>query len=327
MGERLVRTTDDSYEPRRARMRVRGQASSQEPAEIMLLDDDRTLLTVLEQVLTAAGHRCRSVATPEAALEAVERNPAIRVIVSDVFMPAMDGLQFVDALRARCQHRPVPRVLLLTAQPSLRLAVGALRLGVCDFLTKPIRPSEFVEAVGRALDRAKEELGSSLPSAPSNVAELAQHAEQLAQMLKALTSSAGVPPAAPAAPLPAEQGARSTDLSLLNIVEVVRRPQSRIATEDLDDVAWDLLIELARASHQKHTLSVSDLMISNIGVSSTTLLRRINKLEASGYIDKQADPSDGRREFVSLTAKGTELVTQFLEQARRQIGELVVAPP
>lgn len=323
MEQRLVRSTDDSYEPRRARTRVRGQASSQETAEIMLLDDDRTLLTMLEQVLTAAGHRCRAVATPEAALQVIEQGPEIKVIVSDVFMPAMDGLQFVDALKSRCQPRTPPRVLLLTAQPSLRLAVGALRLGVCDFLTKPIRPAELVAAVGRALNRVNEESSAVSPVA-SNVAALAQHAEQLAQMLKALAPTASLPAATP--PLP-DHRPRSTDLSLLDIVEVVRRPQARIATEDLDDVAWDLLIELARAEHQRHTLSVSDLMISNVGVSSTTLLRRINKLEVSGYLNKQADPSDGRREFVSLTPKGSELVTEFLEEARRQIGELVVANP
>lgn len=297
----------------------RAEQRADDDPEILLLDDDPGLLTLLDRVLSAAGHRCRTVTTPAEALAAAERYETIKVVISDIYMPAMDGLQFVDALHAKRVQRPPPRVLLLTAHPSVRLAVGALRLGVSDFLTKPVRPPELVEAVARALRRAREDSG---PADNAGVAELAQQAERLAQALKSLTAPTERPRGPAAGPV-LEMAPES--LSVLDIVEIVRRLQTRAASDELDDIAWDLLLELARAEYQGQTRAVSDLMITSSTVSSTTLLRRINRLVACGYVAKRPDPADGRREFVSLTPKGHDLITAFLEQAKRQIGELMAA--
>src|SRR5215467_6869526 len=125
---------------------------------ILLIDDDLTTLTVLERALAGSGFNCRSSNDPKQALSIVAANDAIAVIVTDLYMPHMSGLQFVEALSELPLGRPTPRALLLTAQPSLESAIGALRKGACDFLVKPVSTGDLVAAVSRALQRARADL-------------------------------------------------------------------------------------------------------------------------------------------------------------------------
>ena len=123
--------------------------------EILLLDDDRTTLNFLESVLTRAGFTCSTVSDPAEALEAVRTRPGIAVVVSDIYMPGLTGLQFADQLKSLPLAWPAPAVLMLTAKPTIENAVDALRLGAVDFLTKPVRPTELIDHVRRALERSR----------------------------------------------------------------------------------------------------------------------------------------------------------------------------
>src|SRR6266436_4069457 len=122
---------------------------------ILLLDDDLTTLTVLERALGGAGFNCCSSSDPKQALSIVAAKEEIAVVVTDLYMPHMNGLQFAQALSETPLGRPTPRVLLLTAQPSMESAIGALRGGACDFLVKPVSTAELVAAVTKALDRGR----------------------------------------------------------------------------------------------------------------------------------------------------------------------------
>jgi len=124
---------------------------------ILLLDDDLTTLTVLERALGGAGFNCISSSDPKQALTIVAAKSEIAVVVTDLYMPHMSGLQFAQALSETPLGRPTPRVLLLTAQPSMESAIGALRGGACDFLVKPVSTAELVAAVTKALDRARQD--------------------------------------------------------------------------------------------------------------------------------------------------------------------------
>src|SRR6185312_7811234 len=152
--------------------------------EVLLLDDDLTTLTFLEGVLTGAGFKCSSSGDPQQALATISAREEIAVVVSDLYMPHMSGLQFADALGALELNRPPPRVLLLTARPSLESAVGALRSGLLDFLVKPIRPAEIIETVSRALERARQDRRSY--KAVPDVVQLIRHAEELTGELRKL---------------------------------------------------------------------------------------------------------------------------------------------
>jgi FixJ family two-component response regulator/DNA-binding MarR family transcriptional regulator len=297
--------------------------------EVLLLDDDLTTLTFLEGVLTGAGFKCSLSGDPQQALATVAAREEIAVVVSDLYMPHMSGLQFADALTTLGLNRPVPRVLLLTARPSVESAVGALRSGALDFLTKPVRPAEIIDTVGRAMERARQDRRAFLASAP-DVVQLIRHAEELTGELRRLAEPATRNALAGArqndpsresfqnlaplhTPLQASlQSGQRTKVSVLDTIEQLRRVRNRYNSHKLDEVAWELLLELLRAEQSNQKLSVSALTISIPGVSATTSLRRIGELATGGYVDRTPDARDGRRDFVTLTVKARGLLTDYL---------------
>jgi FixJ family two-component response regulator/DNA-binding MarR family transcriptional regulator len=298
--------------------------------EVLLLDDDLTTLTFLEGVLTGAGFKCSSSGDPQQALATIAARDEIAVVVSDLYMPHMSGLQFADALGALELNRPPPRVLLLTARPSLESAVGALRSGLLDFLVKPIRPAEIIETVSRALESPRQDRRNY--KAVPDVVQLIRHAEELTGELRKLADPSVRSPAGGArhneplreafqstTPLPSGQ---RTKVSVLDTIEQLRRVRIRYNDHKLDEVAWELLLELLRAEQSNQRLSVSALTISIPGVSATTSLRRIGELATGGYVDRTPDARDGRRDFVTLTAKARGLLTDYLANVDSCLNDL-----
>jgi CheY-like chemotaxis protein/DNA-binding MarR family transcriptional regulator len=266
---------------------------------ILLLDDDLTTLTVLERSLGGAGFNCISSSDPKQALAVVTSKTEIAVVVTDLYMPHMSGLQFAKALSEMPLGRPTPRILLLTAQPSLESAIGALRGGACDFLVKPISTAELVAAVTKALERARQDRLIHRGRAPDIAHE-------------------GIP-----------NDIESTGrrkVPVLDTIEKLRSLRSRYDEHKLDDVAWELLLELLRTEQGDHKLSVSALTISIPGVSATTSLRRIGELTARGYVDRVPDARDGRRDFVSLTLKAHDLLKDYLADVDRYLTDIHSGP-
>jgi CheY-like chemotaxis protein/DNA-binding MarR family transcriptional regulator len=263
---------------------------------ILLLDDDLTTLTVLERALGGAGFNCISSSDPKQALTIVAAKSEIAVVVTDLYMPHMSGLQFAQALGETPLGRPTPRVLLLTAQPSMESAIGALRGGACDFLVKPISTPELVAAVTKALERARQDRLIHRGRAP-DVADSGLHSGDIEA-----TGRRKVP--------------------VLDTIEKLRRLRSRYDQHKLDDVAWELLLELLRTEQGENKLSVSALTISIPGVSATTSLRRIGELTARGYVDRVPDARDGRRDFVALTPKAHDLLKDYLADVDRYLTDI-----
>jgi DNA-binding response OmpR family regulator/DNA-binding MarR family transcriptional regulator len=293
--------------------------------EILLLDDDPVTLNFLESVLTGAGFVCRTVSDPEQALAAVRAHREIAIVVSDIYMPGITGLQFVDQLNSLALEWPAPAVLLLTAHPTLESAIDALRLGACDFLTKPVGPRELVDVVTRVLERVRRQR-AEIPGHTPDVEILIRQAEEIAGALRRFTQAPEAPRrVARSEPLPADEpGTTHTTIeatwpkgriSVLAAIEGLRKLRRHYDEHKLDDVAWDLLLEMLRAEQKQTRLSVSALTISIPGVSSTTSLRRVSELTARGYIERVPDARDGRRDFVRLTAKARELLIDYLEHA------------
>lgn len=295
--------------------------------DLLLLDDDAAMLNIIHGVLSSAGYRCHLATNAEQALAVVASIESISVVLSDIYMPGMTGFQFVDRVNALPLHRPAPRVLLLTAQPSIQTAVEALRLGACDFLTKPVRPADLLAAVERAMSRAVQDRVDQSKLSPE-VARLIQQSQELTERLRrlAVSNDTAEPPAkrTPRTAM-AQQSGVDPGASVIETIEMLRQLRSKYAQHKLDDVAWDLLLELARAERLQQRMPVSGLMISNSGVSATTLLRRVNDLSARGFLARTSDPKDARRDFVSLTPMAHEIVTDYLEQANAYLSNLGVA--
>lgn len=80
------------------------------------------------------------------------------------------------------------------------------------------------------------------------------------------------------------------------------------------DFAWDILLDLDKAAREGRRFVVSDAG-ADAGVPLTTAVRYIAKLERDGYIERETDPNDRRRTFVSLTDRGAQALDATFEIA------------
>src|SRR5580692_5063981 len=117
-------------------------------SRVLVIDDDASLRFTLEAVLSDAGlvvEACDGGATALVAFEARGAD----VVLTDLAMPEMDGMQVLERMRA---NDPSVPVLMLTAHGSERVAVSAMKAGAFDYIPKPFDPDELVLAVRRATE-------------------------------------------------------------------------------------------------------------------------------------------------------------------------------
>jgi len=118
---------------------------------VWIIDDDRSIRWVFEKALTREGIAHRTFA---AAQEALDRLPAEapQVVVSDIRMPGLSGLELTRELRARLPGTPV---IIMTAYSDLESAVAAFQGGAFEYLPKPFDVDYAVALVRRALEESR----------------------------------------------------------------------------------------------------------------------------------------------------------------------------
>jgi two-component system, NtrC family, response regulator HydG len=117
-------------------------------ARLLIVDDDIEMRGTLETLFSEEGHVCELVADAQAALQAVDRRVP-DVIVSDVRMDGMSGLELLDRLKR--MHPTVP-VILMTGLGAIDDAVHAVKHGAFQYMTKPCDADKLRDAVTAALD-------------------------------------------------------------------------------------------------------------------------------------------------------------------------------
>jgi two-component system, NtrC family, C4-dicarboxylate transport response regulator DctD len=116
---------------------------------VIFVEDDEALRAATEQALLLAGFEVAAFADAEAALAAINRD-FDGVVVSDIRMPRIDGLELLARLRTL---DPELSVILVTGHGDVPMAVKALQQGAADFLTKPFATDHLAASIRRALDR------------------------------------------------------------------------------------------------------------------------------------------------------------------------------
>jgi len=115
---------------------------------IMIVEDDASLAELLVEELEAEGHEARGFESAESALDALDAFEP-DVVVSDLQLPGIDGLNLVEKLRDR---HAAPSVLMISAYGTVDQAVAALKAGAENFLTKPLDMDHFTLSVERLLN-------------------------------------------------------------------------------------------------------------------------------------------------------------------------------
>jgi DNA-binding response OmpR family regulator len=114
---------------------------------VLVVDDERFFREAIREALVEAGIECETLESGAAGLAAA-RDPQVGVVVLDVTLPDMSG---IDVLRRLHSERPALRVIVLSAHTDQELVLEALRLDASDYLAKPLHDEELVLAVRRAL--------------------------------------------------------------------------------------------------------------------------------------------------------------------------------
>lgn len=277
-------------------------------SSVLVVDDDALTLDLVRRVLEADGIRCRTALSADVGLEVLRSAPDLDVIVSDIYMPATDGIEFLATVRREFADRPWLQMILITGQASVDTAVAAMRLEASDYLVKPLEAQSLRESVRHALARAQSirEVRSARGDSPRGL-EL----QRIATAARELASELGRDPA------DSGREGRPAGLRSLELLQNLEEARTTIFRDAvMPEPAWEMLAELMHARLEGKPITVSSLALASKS-PMTTALRRIDDLVAGGLARRVPDPEDRRRTHVELTDEGRARMQLFLESFSR----------
>jgi DNA-binding NtrC family response regulator len=119
---------------------------------VVVVEDEAGVRELLEEVLAGAGYRVTGYGNGAKALEALARGLDADLVITDLRMPGLGGEQLLAELRTR---RPEVNVVVITAFGSIESAIGMVKAGAYDYLTKPFGSDELLLTVHRAMEESR----------------------------------------------------------------------------------------------------------------------------------------------------------------------------
>jgi CheY-like chemotaxis protein/DNA-binding MarR family transcriptional regulator len=253
--------------------------------DVLVVDDDSDTIEELVEYLSKAGLTCKSAPDGWAALKLLAGGVKPGVVVTDLRMPEMDGMEFAERL-AQFSDRERPEIIFVSGHAGFDDAVAAIRLGARDMLTKPIDAAKLVRAVKSA---------------------------QLVRQLRRQPETPAPPPSDGNQPLPPGLDPLVRKRTALANLRTMRRARTQHFPSDLfSDPCWEMLLDLYDAQ-----LAGADVTVTSLGAASgvplTTALRRMDALQSHGLIVRTEDAGDKRRTIIRLTPPGLQAVESFFD--------------
>jgi two-component system, NtrC family, response regulator AtoC len=121
-------------------------------AKILLVDDEPGMLRYIKTLLEVDNYKVETASTGEEALERVQKGLQPDLVLLDVLMPGIDGLQTLERLR---QLQPGAKVVMLSCVSDTRKVVQAMKLGAQDYITKPFQKAELDAVIDLSLGKGK----------------------------------------------------------------------------------------------------------------------------------------------------------------------------
>src|SRR6266852_832062 len=118
-------------------------------ATVFVIDDDAAVRASIQGLLKSVGLRCETFATAQEFLLSKQRNRP-SCLVLDVRLPGVSGLDFQHELAEACVPMPI---IFITGYGDIPMTVKAMKSGAVEFLTKPFRDQDLLDAIQQALDR------------------------------------------------------------------------------------------------------------------------------------------------------------------------------
>lgn len=151
---------------------------------VLIVDDDRELCSCLQEMFSTWGIKADAIAEPERAVDQV-RGTSYNIVLLDIIMPEKSGFDLIPEIVKLC---PGPKIIIMTGYADKEKVVKALRMGVFDFLEKPVEMELLSYTVQRALHSQKIELDykNTLKDLEQSQHDLLLHKNTLEQVNKQL---------------------------------------------------------------------------------------------------------------------------------------------
>lgn len=283
---------------------ILGEYAKADFGAILIIDDDRVWVDDCARTLEKLGYttqRCYSVAQ---AFDQI-RNPAISTVIVDNRMPDGDGISLIHALSgyARLNSRRLS-FILVTAFPTVDLAIDAVRASVVDILQKPFTPAALNASLMR-VHTMRAETASPQPL----ITEFRHLSSEVRRLLNLLQETTGGESAN-------TEGSRRKEklLDATLVKKLIRAEYARaraIGGKILGDPAWNILLDLLLASLEGRRVAVSSACIV-AGVATTTALRLVNRMVDDGVLIRLPDDNDGRRHFLAIAPEVEDALKNYL---------------
>jgi DNA-binding NtrC family response regulator len=148
--------------------------------KILVVDDDADSLSSTSKILQFAEYEVVAVPSAEAALAAMKRT-SFELIVTDVRMPGMNGMEFVEAYQKLGFSSPF---VVMTAFGQVQDAVWAMKMGAVDFLLKPFKRQSLLDAVEQVKKRAKKNANASSQNSASILVGSSKAMQELRMLIE-----------------------------------------------------------------------------------------------------------------------------------------------
>jgi CheY-like chemotaxis protein len=255
---------------------------------VLVVDHELHSVVHCTRMLDELGYPNHGATSGRQALEMLGQHPGIQILLADLDMPSMGGFALIEEARVRAGERRPIAAVMVTAKPSVELAIRGMHLEAVDMLPKPFGLDAYSSALRRAM--------RYIATRRAAVAEtgVSGFGEQLARLVAALEGKR-------------EGGANDGDVSDREVASTLRLMISSrtiraryFPTELFADPAWDILLDLTRAELEKQHVSVSSVCIA-ASVPMSTALRWVRQMTDAGLLRRWTDPKDRRRDLIALT--------------------------
>lgn len=118
---------------------------------ILIIDDEAVIRDVGEEILTMAGYTVTTANDGEDGLEKVSQDPSFDLVITDIKMPKLSGISFIQKIRQDVSTETP--IIVITGHGTIDTAIESLKLGTQGFLLKPFTPKELSDAVSDALKK------------------------------------------------------------------------------------------------------------------------------------------------------------------------------
>jgi DNA-binding NtrC family response regulator len=124
--------------------------------KVLIVDDERAIAEEIAELLGFDGFSgCEIACDGDQAMDIIEAHDDIAIIITDLQMPGLDGLQMIQKLQSKYKSKRDFATIVITGHGGTKEAINALQLGAMDFINKPISSDQLLNAVGRASEILK----------------------------------------------------------------------------------------------------------------------------------------------------------------------------